>query len=224
MPSTKDLGRAADLLQKTGSCITTKRLALYSQWARLDERFAQILVSYLKQNWRHIAHVELLAELQKQVWPRAILVPLRFVAIELKGGEKKLLQTLIAWLEKNLPPFAAQMFFIPLQRPIASILKREVELASTPYTQSGFIGSQSLLSRSRWPKGITVLQSHLRRQRLEDLLEQTPERPIISVADYMRACQGMVSVRQAQRDLKAATKTLKFRLRRSRRKRAQDSK
>lgn len=200
LPSINDLLGAYNQLQSADELLPADQLALYSQWSRLDPRMAQIMVEHLILYWRQIRLGELQDELQKQPWPRAILVLLYFANLAIPKPDQKRLHHIIEALEKNLPPIPPQLFFISLQGINRTIIDEETRYPTLPYRLSGFIGSQSLLGRSRWPKDKTVLGPKERRVILEQLLG---DRDQVTVADYISACKNLVSRRQAQRDLSA---------------------
>jgi hypothetical protein len=197
LPNKKDFVRGANALQ-TRQVVSTKNLILYSQWARVDARFAQIVVTYLFEHWKKLSLHDVLSELESVPWPRALVVLLRFVDLQISDRERSTLQHFILKLEAALPPMPPQLFFVPLQKWPAVVLQTEVDLRTFPYTKSGFIGSQSLLSRAQWPKNKTFIGPVQRRSILQNLFKN---KKIVTVAEYLAACRGLVSRRQAQRDL-----------------------
>lgn len=205
LPQTEDLIKAYNKLQS--ETVSIRDLALFSQWGRLDPRLAEILVAYLATHWRSIAMGDLIKELSRQPWPTAILVPLRFAEQVVEKRERKVLKHFIAAIESILPKPPPQLFFVPLQKPLSVVANEEVKLRSRPYTDSGYIGSSSLLSRGRAPEGKTLLQKRVRLEILKDLLASGQE---ISVQDYRKACKGLISARQAQRDLATLARSRGF--------------
>lgn len=207
LPSMTDLLDAYNRLQSADELLPADQLALYSQWSRLDPRLAQIMVEHLARHWRQIRSGELWDELQKQPWPRAILVLLRFAELAVPKSEEKKLRHIIQALDEDLPAIPPQLFFIFLQGPNRMVVDEEVRYRTLPYRLSGFIGSQSLLGRSRWPADKTFLAPNDRRRILTRLLRDHDQ---VTVADYMAACKHLVSRRQAQRDLMATARASGF--------------
>jgi hypothetical protein len=201
VPGIRDLQRAYDRLQSSAELIEVDLLALYTQWARLDPRLAEILTGHLSQHWREIPLGRLIELLDRQPWPRAIAVPLRFVALGLKSKvERKTILHMVAAIEGSFAKPAAQLYFIPLRLPNVVVMRKEIEFRSTPYLQSGFLGAQPLLPRARPPTNRTLMPP---RQRHRILAELFKHQPSLTVNDFVRACHGLVSKRQAQRDLRA---------------------
>jgi hypothetical protein len=200
LPSVGKLARAADRLQR-GQSIMPAELALYCQWARLDPRFAEILVQYFAKFWRLIPTGEFIDALNRQPWPQAAIVILSFSESLVPRNERRLLRHLTRAISATISACTPQLFFIPLQRPNSVVMHGEVNFRSEPYRKAGFIGSQSLLARAQWPQGRTFLRKRLRLLILKELLTTLGKDEKISVEDYRRACKGMVSSRQAQRDL-----------------------
>lgn len=198
LPGKSKLIKAMNDLQKPAR-LDMKTIALYSQWARLEPRLAESFTLYLVEQWPHLEVGELIHQLKTQPWPRAILVPLRFVLLRLAKPEQKLLRGIISTVQTSVNGHPWQLFFIPLQNPIRSVIYDEVELATSPYTQTHFLGKQSLLTHSLFPKNQTVLSSERRKAILIGLLQSRSE---FSVNDYIQACEGLLTPRQAQRDLK----------------------
>lgn len=200
IPTLRELQGAYNHLQSTQSLVDTDTLSLYSQWARLDPRFAEILVGHLRSHWDQIPLGRLIEALRVQPWPRAMAVLLRFVDLMVAPNERKALGHLVGAIEDAFPPPAPELFFIPLQGPSPVVLREELSFPSNPYSDVGYIGSQSLLSRARYPSNRTLLAPEERRRLLKELLAR---KRVVNVDDYIQACKGMVSRRQAQRDLRS---------------------
>lgn len=189
--------------------ISVERVALLSQWARLDPRLAEILTGYLCTNWAGLNVLKLLQELSAQPWPRAILVPLRFVeAVFVDSTEipRAVLRGLINTIEEAFPEKSNDLFFIPLQRMNRVLLDQALDFQSLPYRRSGYIGAASLLAKGRMPAEATIIGRQERGRVLEDLIRTMHRGEILAVEDYIERCQGRVSRRQAQRDLEASPK------------------
>jgi hypothetical protein len=194
IPTLDEIASAANDLQRR-EAIDASTLALYTQWARLDPRFAEILVDYVGSTWANLRVGEFINALIQLPWPRAAVVILDFAAL---ARDDEHLRSLSSGLLRGLPPMeGTQLFFVPLRWPNAVVLRNELLFNVDPYRRSGFIGSQSLLSRARWPLA-TRLPRRARNRILRDLLDQGRD---ITVAEYRRQCRDLISVRQAQRDL-----------------------
>ncbi|MDX9730243.1 MAG: hypothetical protein RBT63_00595 [Bdellovibrionales bacterium] len=113
------------------------------------------------------------------------------------------LKALIHAIEQRFPQKSDDLFFIPLQRPNRVVIENEIARKSKPYTQSGFIGSASLLAKGRVPEKRTLLSQKTRQLLLDQITETLLENTSISVSDYINSCGGAISRRQAQRDLES---------------------
>lgn len=185
-------------------------VAIYSQWARLDPRLAEILTGFLRRNWQKLNMLVVMKKLSAEPWPRAILVPLRFVEIEVtfegepravSGYERGALRALINAIDEAFPDCTNDLYFIPLQRPNRVITEEAVSLLSEPYLRSGYVGSVSLLAKGRLPEGATVLSSGARGRLLHKIRNELAKGETLTVAQYILRCRGLISRRQAQRDL-----------------------
>lgn len=178
------------------------KLALYSQWARLDARLAEVLTGYLLWKGANLEIGNLLRELSNQPWPRAILVPLRFVELAAASDFQRIaVRAVIESIEEAFPAKSNDLFFIPLQRMNRVVLNEAIGLCSSPYVRSGFLGSASLLAKGRQPEGATTLGAPIRKRILESFLSRLSLGESFSVEDYLAECNGQVTRRQAQRDL-----------------------
>jgi hypothetical protein len=205
VPCVTELRQAFDRLQSARALLSIPQIALYSQWARLDPRLAEILVGHFTKYWREIAPGALIQSLSQYPWPRSIAVLLRFTALALKASDRETTRHLIGAIEAAFPAPSWQLYFIPLQVPNSVILRDEVKYRTEPYMQSGYIGAQSLLSQAKSPANRTIMPADQRKQLLIDLLRKQNS---VTVFDYIQACKGMVSRRQAQRDLTSFTGTV----------------
>lgn len=201
LPHTDDLLRAYRELE--GSFVVLEnRLALLSQWARLDPRLAELLTGYLQRHWAQLNVMALVKALEQQPWPRAILVPLRFVELSVVDKfERAVLRGYIDSIERAFSEKSNDLFFIPLQRMNRVVLAEAIDFQGMPYVRSGFVGSVSLLAKGRLPDGTTALDVRARERVIVEMAALLKKEETISVDDYMRRCRGLISRRQAQRDL-----------------------
>ncbi len=201
LPLTSDLLRAYRELE--GSVVIAEdRLALLSQWARLEPRLAELLTGYLQRRWAQLNVMGLVKALEQQPWPRAILVPLRFVELSVVDKvERAVLRGYIDSIERTFSEKSNDLFFIPLQRMNRVVLAEAIDFQGMPYVRSGFVGSVSLLAKGRIPEGVTTLDARARERVIGEMAALLRYGETIAVEDYMRRCRGLVSRRQAQRDL-----------------------
>jgi len=200
VPNISNLRVAYDHLQSAKMLLNPPQIALYSQWARLDPRLAEILVGHFTVFWQEIAVGSLIQALTQQPWPRSIAVLLRFAVLGLATADREVARHLISAVETAFPAPPPQLYFVPLQVPNSVILREEVDFRIDPYFQSGYIGSQPLFQHSKPPANRTFLSAIQRKQILSDLFAK---QNFVTVSDHIYACKGMVSRRQAQRDLNA---------------------
>lgn len=207
MKGLRELPHVEDLLlayrEMEGPVVVSEnRLALLSQWARLDPRLAELLTGYLQRHWAQLNVMALVKALELQPWPRAILVPLRFAELGVEErGERAVLRGSIDSIERTFSEKSNDLFFIPLQRMNRVILAEAIDYQGMPYVRSGFVGSVSLLPKGRIPEGTTALDRRARERVISEMVMSLKDDEMISVDDYMRRCRGLISRRQAQRDL-----------------------
>jgi hypothetical protein len=208
LPKTSDLLIAYTALESRAP-IEESRLALLSQWARLDSRLAELLTGYLQFAWHGYNSVNLLHALSEFPWPRAILVPLRFVET-VAGDETQIkrvaLRSLISAVEEAFPEKTNDLYFIPLQRMNRVLLNQAIDFQSLPYRRSGYIGSASLLAKGRIPQQATIVGAKERARILDEIILTLRRGDELAVEDYIGKLQGRVSRRQAQRDLESSPK------------------
>lgn len=225
LPQTDDLLEAYREIEKRGDglrsdqALSEKQIAVYSQWSRLDPRLAELFTGYLER-WGHEIHIfRFLRELESLPWPRAILVPLRFAEIKLTFGMKTAeaslgpkasrvatLHALINSIDRTFPEKSNDLFFIPLQRLNRVLTDEMIDLQTEPYARAGFIGSAPLFAKGQTPDGATLMTKGARERLLLRMIGGKPAsgtREDLTVDRYMTACRGLVSRRQAQRDLDA---------------------
>lgn len=174
----------------------------------------KLLTGYLYANWPGLNALKLLQALSAQPWPRAILVPLRFVETALVDTNlidtteipRTVLRGLIKTIEEAFPQKSNDLYFIPLQRMNRVLLDQALDFQSLPYRRSGYIGAASLLAKGRMPDDSTIVGRQERARILDELIRTLQRGEILAVEDYIQRCQGRVSRRQAQRDLKASPK------------------
>ncbi len=201
IPQVGDLLTAYNKLQSQ-SKVDLSDVVLYSQWARLDPRLAEVLVAYLIKHWQELPMGALIEGLGAQPWPRAMNVFLRFVMLAIPRVQSTTLKHLVRAIDSRFPIDSYQLFFIPLQNPNPVVQRQEINWRIAPYLRSGFIGSQSLLSRSQSPSNRTVLKKIDRKKILMELLAR---QKTVNVHEYLHACRNLMSPRQAQRDLAELT-------------------
>ncbi len=180
------------------------RVALLAQWARLDPRLAELLTGYLLRRWTDLRVLRLLQALAKQPWPRAILVPLRFVELTVDGAmAQAALRGVIDAIDSAFSFKTNEMYFIPLQRMNRVILAETLSFQTAPYLRSGYTGSASLLAKGSFPlrASATILDAIARDRILKEMAGLLTKGKWISVDDYIERCRGLISRRQAQRDL-----------------------
>ena len=196
-PRSSELVEGTNRLQ-TNHSIPADVFALYTQWARLDPRFAEIVVTSIARTWQTLALGDFMGALEQSPWPQAAVVLFRFAALDAKDSH---LTVMCDALAKLYPPRSSHgLFFIPLTWPNSVVTRNELKFNTKIYARSGFIGSQALRSRGRWPIDETHLTRSARRQ-----IFKTPfaSKPKVSVTEYRDACRNMISTRQAQRDNRA---------------------
>lgn len=177
------------------------RIALLTQWSRFDGRLAEVLAQYILRFFKKVNWPEVWSDLQLAPWPQVLEVLLRFCEAALKDRDREFLQGLIWTQRKIFPATSGGLFFIPLQRQPFVTTDAEITWSLWPYRAAGFIGSLPLIKPAKGASATTFLNPTQRLRLLEKL--QTTDGSF-RVEDYIVLCRGLVSRRQAQRDLAAA--------------------
>lgn len=211
VPTVEELRKAYSRLERLDGDLSDdlpeNEIAMYSQWARLDPRLAELLTEYLLRHGHQIHAFKLLNALVSLPWPRALLVPLRFAELKLRADRDPRIaafDVLVSAIERAFPTKTNDLYFIPLQRPNRILTEEAILYQSEPYARSGFVGAASLLSKGRVPLDTTVMTKGARQRVLQRLIGESSKKGSgkeITVESYITACKGMVSRRQAQRDL-----------------------
>lgn len=178
-----------------------KLLALYAQWTRFDPRLSEILIFYVTQYWKDISPVKLNEEIHHQPWPAALGVALE-MARELTVSDP-LFDRWKACALAGVQAASNEQFFIGLRAIGGRQMQLDARFSLKPYRRWGYLGREILLnkamSRGRLQK--TLIPIELRRAAIKELMK---ERNRISVKDYKAYLGGMISDRQAERDLREA--------------------
>ena len=198
-------------------------LARGIDYARLDPRSAELLVSRLISDWDKIPAPRLAeAILEQTTWISALGVILEFVQLGTRLGttgaprsrpREKALQLWCRSLIElcNLHPRDGCEQFYLGNRAFASPAAFEDALLSLePYLKWGYISQEVPFNKAaRWQGKVTLLPERSRHIRLQEWLQARRNSdinptPALTVNRYRTALGGWVSLRQAQIDLKNA--------------------
>lgn len=199
IPTTRQLQYAYQKLQFENEMVSLKEWALWSQWARLDPRLAEIYVLAMFQTWQQIAPTLLHSELQKQPWPSAMGVLLEHVAMGY-GWIDPIKKQFHAWkliVMFQIPKTNHALFFLGIFMPASTSLMQEVLFSTKGFAKWGYFGKTPLWNKQTIGNK-TISTKRARLKILEDL---TRSKRKFSVADYRLSLQNAISIRQAQRDL-----------------------
>ena len=198
IPSQKDLLAAYNQIQ-SGSSVQPEpaKLALWSQWTRFDPRLGELLVEWFARCWTKQDPIALNAALRTQPWPAAI-GPILETAALIQTIELELFRNWLRVVMTTFLPAPNEQFFIGLNKVAGPRMIREAGAASKVFRRWGFLSSEVLLAKGSALGRRTLVSPLARLNVLNDLLAIKHE---ISVNDYLFALNGLVSRRQAERDL-----------------------
>jgi|GEM_PF-6530746 len=203
---------------------TLKTLARSIDYARLDPRSAELLVSRLILDWEKIPAPRL-AEvvLAHTTWLHALGVILEFVqlgtrlAITGTPCSRPRQKALHLWCHSLLalcdlhPREGCEQFYLGNRAFASPAAQQDALLSLDPYLQWGYISQEVPFNKAaRWQGKITLLPEKARKLRLREWLNSRRQQgnalaPPLTVAAYRAALGGWVSIRQAQLDLKNAS-------------------
>jgi hypothetical protein len=208
-------------LPESPSVTDLKALARGIDYARLDPRGAELLVTRLACDWEKIPSGDFAeAILRVTTWLQALGVILEFVSIGAKIGSTggpplkgKKQDALRQWCQSLLllckiqPQAGCEQFFFGNRAFGGKAAFDDALYSLSPYLKWGYISQEVPFNKaSRWQGGVTLLPERTRRLRLKEWLVSRKtsggERlPPLTVESYRRQMGGWVSIRQAQLDL-----------------------
>lgn len=211
IPNTRQILEVVNRLQsdlrEAKISTSTKDFANDLQICRFDPRLAEILVTYVKAFYREIPWVRLWQDLAQKPWPQTLGVVLEFARISSSSEDRPWLALLLDAQRSIFPPKNHGLFFIPTQRLPPTLAKEEVEWCLSPYLQAGFVGSQNLVPKNHLFCQVTLIGAWKRLTVLQALRQRSQKgNGPLTVDGYIRACRGLISRRQAQRDLASHAK------------------
>ena len=202
IPSEKQIAGAYTLLQMTEKNIPDGKLALYSQWTRLDPRLGEILVGYLAGFWKRHNPVSLNRFVRLQVWPSAfgVLVEQTPFYFQQKGmkWDKSFFRKWAECVMDSVRPAHGELFFVDIHTIGSKRFFEEATHATEIYRKWGYFGKDLMINKASPPQR-TLISPAQRKFLLERLLKQKKE---LKVEDYMRELNFQIHRKQAQRDLK----------------------
>lgn len=211
LPSRQDLHSALEALSwKAPADVTAERLVRWAHWARLDARLAELLVRFLTESFREINPFSLWEKNRISPEPQALAALIEFAVHRARRTRAPdAAKDLRAWgrlVTKNTPAVSPRMFFIREGSPNPERDRRQIEASLRPYLRWGYFGDESLAGDAGSPlkKSDTTMMGKAERGKILNRLLATEDS--IRVEDYIRACQGRVHRRTAQRDLSECKK------------------
>lgn len=176
------------------------QIVKYATWSRLDARLGEILVRELARFFDCINPLDLWFENRKCAAPAALAVILEFSGALIEESEDRArLEAFASWRKAvvhGVEPVPFQLFFVKDGAPNPLRLSNELLKSLRVYRKWGFAASESLISSK-----IGYSESLSRSQRQQILNELIGSRVQLKVDDYMKACDGRVSRRTAERDV-----------------------
>ncbi len=203
IPSRRQLTETYAALSWSDQPLSCGQIVLWSQWARLDARLAELLVAALAGGFKEINPFELWQLNKANPQPQVLLVLLEFSAFKARtrfpAEDRRAFNNWRKLISADIPTAAPQSFFILGGRPRP---ERDIKIAassSAPFSRWGFFGNENLLPAKGKKNQATVLQKSVRLRILKILVMK--RRPF-SVGEYIAACAGRVHRRTAERDLR----------------------
>lgn len=208
LPSRDDLRNALETLSwGEPDKILPENLVQWAHWARLDARLAETLVRFIAEFFRRINPFTLREINRKSPQPQALATLIDFALYRLRRNKVSAdLEDFRAWsrfITKDIPPASPQMFFIREGAPRPESDRRKIERSLKPYRRWGYFGDESLAGTTPHSGNSTLLGKTERQIILDRLLSSHDS---ISVEDYIRACNGRIHRRTAQRDLRESVR------------------
>ena len=202
VPNLGELEQAYSRLQwPDAAAPTIEEIVLWSLWARVDPRLAELLIGYFVRNFRSLSPLDLRETNLRSPLPASLAVLIEFASAEAKGGlSKEESEAFRAWAKSllwKIPPAPPQIFFIRNGKPSPERDLREVYGTLRTFRRWGFFGSSAPLP-GKGSQGCTLLPKARRREILKNLLRLHGS---LRVEDYIQACGGAVHRGTAERDL-----------------------
>lgn len=196
IPSLKMLMHVYNELQ-SNSNFPVKKIVLWSQWTRFDPRLGEILIEYLKLNWKRMNPVELHYENLKSPWPQALGVLLEHIK-SLELTDSHLFSIFSDLVTYSVEPIEYQAFAIGLYKPGGAELWERAVRPHPFFSKWGFFEAIPMLSKMTTLNEQTLVSVEVRKNILRNLLKTKKQ---IRVQDYIEACRFAIHRRQAERDL-----------------------
>ncbi len=198
IPQPTDLIKAYNQLQQSSNeVLDLKDLMQYCEWSRFDPRLFEILAVYFFNSWKSISAVLLYYEVKKSSTPQTLAAILEHTKILLEK-DSVLYSNWMATVLSEIQPVPFQSYFIGL-KPFAAASVRRASLAPCiPFENWGFAEDEILIHGIvNYPSG--AFSKSARKNILEFLCKKKKK---FQIQDYVFACRGSISIRQAQRDIK----------------------
>ncbi len=204
IPSTRELQLAYSALQSDARELSPLELTLWSQWARLDPRLAELWVDAISKRWKKISPFPLNAELQRQPWPSAAGPLLENIGkFKIDRDDRKIFGHWKDCVMSSILLASGELYFIGIHAFAGKAALAEAAQATRLYRRWGYAGTAILLNKAAQkirPGTATLISRQQRLHVLRGLL-QCHDR--IDVSLYIRALQGHVARRTAELDLAA---------------------
>lgn len=185
-----------------------QQLVMWSHWTRLDARLAEILVQYLPAHFYRIHPLTLRQANLGKPCPQVMGLLLEFATDVARAKlPSSQFQDFLKWVEvicHDVNAADAQLFFLPPGWPNPAKYDQLHGRTLRPFAKWGFIEADDLLNLKfrQTQRGRTLLTKSDRNARLLELLRHQTR---IFLGDYLKACEGLVHRRTAERDLAECT-------------------
>jgi hypothetical protein len=208
IPSVKHLQSAYERLYGKLPPPTEEDLALWSQWCRVDPRLAEIWIEYVRDHYGEISPLQLRELTLKHPWPAAIGVLLEHVFCFFSGPEAKIFKKWMELVLSGVEPAKDEQFFIGLRALGRKLMYEDAVFSLVPYRRWGFLGREVLFNKAQMRQRVRGwMLPKTRRLLLDRFLN---EKSRITAKQYHFLLEGVISLRQAERDLRQHSQLEKF--------------
>jgi hypothetical protein len=195
IPGIKELQNAYNLLQSRTPPQEID-LALFSQWARLDPRLAEIWVLAVTRHWQSLNPIQLRSALLAQPWPNTAGVLLEFSSQVVSQELRSLFRSWSRIISHGMPKSRGEQFYIGQRAVGGQEMFMDAMFSLTEYKNWGYLARDVPINKAK--PAMFHRDRETRQQVLNALLENSPR---LTTAQYCAALGGSISKRQAERDL-----------------------
>lgn len=207
LPTTDQLQSAYAELQaslRTHAPLSEPRIALLSQWSRLDPRLAEQVAEQILAHWRSLNPSALKFETMKQPWPTALAVILEQLLEKLKTerpASNSECREFALWTRLITCGMTVEwlgLFFIGTRAVGGRLMMDDARLSLQSYSKWGFAGRDVFVTPKSTRNRRAKIAAATRQNAVTELIQTQRH---FTVRDYWEQLGRLISLRQAQLDL-----------------------